>query len=504
MRNFHECRRIVRVASWLVPRGQRTEWLQEWQAELWHRWQALPEPVSTQGLRDLRARSWGAFLDAAWLRFNRKDLACRMRRRARTPGFCMTAIVGLIVLFIAGSGFFLETRTVLRPPYADPDNIVMVARNRVVPSTRNGVPLDWVQIWKTRRALIGGIAAYSWEPQRVTLVYAKRRQAIDSLQVEAEFFPVLGVQAALGRAFAPNDDRECMGCVLLSYAAWQEQFHGDPQIVGRTLSMDGRPAVILGVLPQKFWFLSNRIGVWRVLDAAREGDDMPVGAVMRLRSEASNAQVEAYLDDLLYSETHHHFDLEVWGVRERIHGALFFCGLCLAFALLLTVAGMDSPAVRSELCTTHLAPIHRLRWWLFFATKILLLLLLLLAATIEFTAGSELMFSGMTRFWWQSVFLWMFSLGCIQVLWWSVADQQARCRVCMQRLTLPANIGRSGYLLLHWAGTELVCPGGHGVLQIPDTVDSRLAPQQWIRLDESWAGLFNRPQSPGEVPEYIA
>ena len=91
----------------------------------------------------------------------------------------------------------------------------------------------------------------------------------------------------------------------------------------------------------------------------------------------------------------------------------------------------------------------------------------------------------------ESVSLWIFSVGCVFMLWWSLTDQQNRCRVCLRRLALPAHIGRSGCLLLGWVGTELVCPEGHGLLHLTETDVCWLDRSRWTRLDESWELLFS-------------
>jgi len=87
---------------------------------------------------------------------------------------------------------------------------------------------------------------------------------------------------------------------------------------------------------------------------------------------------------------------------------------------------------------------------------------------------------------------WLFLLGCMGVLLWSVRDQQARCRVCLSRLGLRMRVGCPGCLLLDWAGTELVCVEGHGMLHVPDVVSSWNNPDQWTSLDDSWQTLFER------------
>jgi hypothetical protein len=91
--------------------------------------------------------------------------------------------------------------------------------------------------------------------------------------------------------------------------------------------------------------------------------------------------------------------------------------------------------------------------------------------------------------------LWLYILGSMGVLYWCLADQRARCRVCLRLLCFPVRIGCPGCLLLDWSGTELLCTGGHGVLQVPHMAPSwDEATGRWISLDESWQELFAHPK----------
>jgi hypothetical protein len=89
------------------------------------------------------------------------------------------------------------------------------------------------------------------------------------------------------------------------------------------------------------------------------------------------------------------------------------------------------------------------------------------------------------------VLLWLYILGVMATFIWAVADQRARCRVCLRLLAFPVRMGSPGSLFLGWAGTELLCTEGHGLLHVPDLVASwEEEPDRWINLDDSWKGLF--------------
>ena len=94
-------------------------------------------------------------------------------------------------------------------------------------------------------------------------------------RVSASLFPLLGVQPQLGRAFLAEEDKPGRdSVVLISHHLWTSRFGADPAIVNRTLSLDGHPHVVVGVMPAAFLFptgkqlhthveLGPRIDVWK-------------------------------------------------------------------------------------------------------------------------------------------------------------------------------------------------------------------------------------------------
>jgi len=89
---------------------------------------------------------------------------------------------------------------------------------------------------------------------------------------------------------------------------------------------------------------------------------------------------------------------------------------------------------------------------------------------------------------------WLFLMASMGVFTWSIRDQRKRCRVCLRRLGLAAQVGCPGCLLLNWAGTELVCVEGHGMLHVPEMVSCWNEVDQWTALDDSWIELFAKRQ----------
>ncbi len=101
------------------------------------------------------------------------------------------------------------------------------------------------------------IGVYQGDSLNVT--GAGQPEHVDGLDVTDGTLPLLGVKPALGRLFTRRDDTAgAPETVLLSYAYWQHKFGGSPSAIGRSLTIDGKPREVIGVLPQGFHFLDRK------------------------------------------------------------------------------------------------------------------------------------------------------------------------------------------------------------------------------------------------------
>src|SRR5262245_3344280 len=128
---------------------------------------------------------------------------------------------------------------------------------------------------------------------------------VGSALVTGNFFQALGVQAALGRTLVPGDDEPSASRpIVVSHRAWIRLLAGDPAAIGRALSINGVPCVVVGVMPESFrglgigppdyWAPLALAGEFRQTYAGRE-DEIPVEVVGRLRSGVSSRQATAEL-----------------------------------------------------------------------------------------------------------------------------------------------------------------------------------------------------------------
>lgn len=228
-----------------------------------------------------------------------------------------------------------------------------------------------------------------------------------------------------------------------------------------------------------FWFLSPKITRWQVGAPDKKAR---YGVVARLRPGISPGDASAELSAILRNAGVADWDslVELTPLASRVHLVfwVFVSALGLAILIIFPTLRMRRPAWNPRAAG-------------FFVAKTALLLLTVLLCGIEFTRASSItMLGGSDGF--VALSAWLFVMGSTGALAWSIADQRQRCRVCLKRLGMAAHIGCTGCLLLDWAGTELVCVEGHGMLHVPEMAACWQEPDQWTFLDESWQELFER------------
>jgi putative ABC transport system permease protein len=184
-----------------------------------------------------------------WIDTLAKDFRYGLLLLKRDPGFAFVAISVMAIGIGANTAMFsLMDAVLLKPlPYPEPERIVRVWE-APTPTSRNGIStlnfVDWKRLSTSFEALsaIRGLNVAltgHGEPARLT-----------GILVSPDYFNVFGVKAALGRTFLPDEDRPgASQVVVLSHAAWQARFGGDPAILSRVIMLDGEPHQVVGILP---------------------------------------------------------------------------------------------------------------------------------------------------------------------------------------------------------------------------------------------------------------
>jgi putative ABC transport system permease protein len=187
-------------------------------------------------------------------RFNRI-----LRRLARAPLFSLVAIVTLGVGIGANAAIFSVVNGVLlKPlPYHEADRLVGVWH------TAPGLNIELVNqgpsnyfVYREENRTFEDFAL--WNNASVSITGIGEPERVQALLVTDGFLPILRIPPALGRTFTREDDAPgAPDRLMLTHGYWQRKFGGDPNVVGRTVTVDGKAYEIIGVLPSTFWFLDR-------------------------------------------------------------------------------------------------------------------------------------------------------------------------------------------------------------------------------------------------------
>jgi hypothetical protein len=179
------------------------------------------------------------------------------RRLLRTPLFTAVTILTLGVGIGATAAIFSVVYGVLlKPlPFTDPDRLVGVWH------TAPGMKLDLLNqspstyfIYRDESRTFQDTAL--WTQRQVSVTGRGEAERVSTLMVTDGLLPMLGIRPLLGRPITKADDSPgAPQRALMTYGYWQRRFGGSPNVVGMQLTVEGRPAEVIGVLPQSFQFL---------------------------------------------------------------------------------------------------------------------------------------------------------------------------------------------------------------------------------------------------------
>ncbi len=224
-----------------------------------------------------------------------------LRSLAKSPGFTAIALLTLALgIGLNTSMFSLMNALLLRPlPYPEKDRLVRLYRTTPQSQTAEHSVADFDELSRATKDF-ADLAAF--RPASCNFAPVGRPAvSLNALRVSSHFFPILGMQPALGRWFTPEEDQPGNHVVILSHATWQAQFGGDPTVIGRNVRIDGEPTTVVGVMPASF----SSVFLWGPGDAFRplgtteaEKADRAgyyLSLIGRYRSPGSLAQLNAQL-----------------------------------------------------------------------------------------------------------------------------------------------------------------------------------------------------------------
>jgi len=229
----------------------------------------------------------------------RQDIRYAVRALARAPGFAVTAVVVTALGIGANTAAFSVADFVLiRPlPFATPDRLVTFWEHPPGNINMELSPPDY-RDWRAGARSFDAVGAY--HGVSVNLIGQGEPARLDGIAVTGDLLPMLGVRPTLGRSFSEAEDRDGAATVLLSFGLWRRQFGGDASVIGRAITLDGSPYVVVGVMPRDFGFPDRNAAFWmpmpRTEVADTQRDNNWFLGVARLREGVTVPQAQADLE----------------------------------------------------------------------------------------------------------------------------------------------------------------------------------------------------------------
>lgn len=241
-----------------------------------------------------------------WLDVALQDLRYALRTMRRDYGFTLVAVAILALGIGANIAVFsVVDMILLRPlPFHDPQKLVWIAPADAVglsSSTYSADAYDDLLAMNRSYEDVTGYYAFS-TPDNLKLTGTGEPTPLTGMGVLGNFFHVLGVEPELGRSFTKDETvKGGPAVVMLSHAYWERQFGRDRGIVGRSITLNGTPTTVVGVLPETFDFGAafapgSKVDVFQptILDDIRnEGNTLALIARLKPGVTVSQSQAEA-------------------------------------------------------------------------------------------------------------------------------------------------------------------------------------------------------------------
>lgn len=278
-----------------------------------------------------------------------QDLRFGARMLLKNTGFTLVAVFTLALGIGANTAIFTVVNATLANglPYRDPEQLVHLwerTPQQDFPRREASYPdfMDWRQ-----SQTMAGVAAYAG--CQMILNNNTSQEPIPCARVSANFFSLLGVEAAQGRIFQNEEDQPGAAKVLLiTHSAWQQRFGGDPKLVGQTLRINEEPWTVIGVLPPSFHFAPRgATEFWAPLvpdENRRQRRGMHwVKVIGRLKSDGGFAQAQAELQTIgnriagQFPESHANTSIFLEPLQTEVIGNVKSLMLALLAAVVLVL-----------------------------------------------------------------------------------------------------------------------------------------------------------------------
>jgi putative ABC transport system permease protein len=277
----------------------------------------------------------------------------------RSPGFTAIALAALAIGIGANTAVFSVVYTLLiQPlPYRDADRLAVIWEHNLPRDRKNNVVspgnfLHWREMQRSFEdmAAISGSMALNFS---VTVTGAGEPEEVPVQLVTASFFPVLGVNPALGRPFTADEDKPGSRVVVISDRLWRRKFGGDRNLLQKAITIDGTPRELVGIMPPGFSYLDKTVDVWLPMGfsaEARTPRGRWINVAGRLKPGVTFAQAQQDMARVhaeltaMFPDFNTGWTARVVPLREELTGnvrpALLILVAAVAFVLLIACANV--------------------------------------------------------------------------------------------------------------------------------------------------------------------
>jgi predicted permease len=234
-----------------------------------------------------------------------RDLAYGTRMLRKSPGFTVVAVLTLALGIGANTALFsIVNGVLLNPlPFPDPDQLVTLHESK--PNFEHGsISYPNFRDWQKENRSFSSLAIS--RSTAFTLTGIGEGEQVNGQFVSSDFFPILAVKPVLGRLFGPGEDEiGAAANILISEGFWKRKLAGTADVLGKSLTLDGKIFTIIGVVPKSFHLrVSNftdtelyaPIGQWTNPLLTNRGSGLGIHGLGRLKPGISTQQAQADMD----------------------------------------------------------------------------------------------------------------------------------------------------------------------------------------------------------------
>ena len=291
-----------------------------------------------------------------WIEHLIQDTRFGLRMLGKNPGFTSVAVLTLALGIGANTAIFSVVNQVLLQPLPYPHSDELVRLYESAPKAGwpqfSVAPPNFID-WRAQNDVFTDLAAFA--SQDYSLTGSDRPERVIGCLASSGLFTILGVEPILGRAFSKEEDRFGRHYeIVLSHSFWQRRFHGDPQIIGKAITLNAEPYTVIGVMPPSFEFPNSEPELWAPIafspDALANRGGHTLDVIGRLKPHLSRDQAEAEMTPIAqrleqqYPETNKGWSVKLIPLLDDITGdtrrALLVLLGAVAFVLLIACANV--------------------------------------------------------------------------------------------------------------------------------------------------------------------